>query len=137
MQEKRYYEEQPSGWAVGTVIFAASMMIMLGIWWIFAGLVAIFDDNFYVVTQDWIYKIDTTTWGWIHLGFGIVTTIAGFSVFTGALWARIVGIVLAIAAALIAFAWLPYYPIWAILLIAVAVLVIWALTVYGREIKRT
>lgn len=136
MQEKRYYEEQPSGWAVGSIVFAAVTMIMMGVWWIFAGLVAIIDDNFYVVTQEWIYKIDTTTWGWIHLGLGIVITLAGFGLFSGATWARIVGIVLAIAAGLIAFAWLPYYPIWALLLIAISVLVIWALTVHGRAMTK-
>lgn len=137
MQQQGLYREQQSGWAIGSVVFAGIMMIMMGVWWFFAGLVALFDDNFYVVTQEWIYKINITTWGWVHVGLGIVVTLAGFFVFTGALWARIVGIVLAIAAALVAFAWLPYYPIWAILLIAIAVLVIWALVVYRNEIAST
>jgi hypothetical protein len=136
MQKTGLYEEQPSGWAVGWATFAAVMMIMMGIWWIFAGVVAIINDDFYVVAQEWIFKIDVTTWGWVHIGLGIVTMLAGFSIFSGAVWARIVGVVLAIGTGLVAFAWLPSYPIWAVILIAVSVLVVWALTVHGRDISK-
>ena len=126
--------QQPSGWAIGWTAFAGIMMILMGGWWIFSGLVGILEDEFYVVTQDWILSFDATTWGWVHLILGIVILLAGFFLFTGALWARIVGVIVALFAGLAAFAWMPYYPIWAIIFIVVSIAVIWALIAHGREI---
>jgi hypothetical protein len=129
-------EQKPSGWAIGWTAFAGIMMIMMGIWWAISGLVAIFNDEFYVVTQNWIFQFDVTTWGWIHLILGIVILASGFGLFSGAVWARIVGVIIAVVSGLIAFAWLPYYPIWAIIFIVISVGVIWALTVHGRDITK-
>ena len=127
-------ERQPSGWAIGWTAFAGILMIMMGFWWIISGFVALLDSEFYVVTLRWIFQFDISTWGWIHLILGIVILAAGCGLFLGAVWARIVGVILAVVAGLLAFAWLPYYPIWAILFIAISVAVIWALTVHGRDI---
>ena len=125
---------QTSGAAMGLTAFAGIMMFMLGGWWVIAGLVAIFNDDFYVVTQEWIFKLSTTTWGWTHLVLGIVVLLAGLGLFSGAVWARTVGVILAAISGLVAFAWLPYYPVWAILFVTVSVATIWALTVHGRDI---
>jgi hypothetical protein len=127
-------EKQPSGWAIGWTAFAGILMIMMGFWWIISGFVALFDSEFYVVTQRWILQFDISVWGWIHLILGIVILASGCGLFLGAVWARIVGVIIAVVAGLLAFAWLPYYPIWAILFIAISVAVIWALTVHGRDI---
>jgi hypothetical protein len=125
---------QPSGWAIGWTAFAGVLMVMLGIWWIVAGIVAIADDDFFVIAQEWVFKFSTTTWGWIHLGLGIVILLSGIGLFTANVWARTVGVVLALIAGLVAFAWLPWYPVWAIIFIAAAVAVIWALTAHGHDI---
>lgn len=125
---------EPSGWAIGWTTFAGIMMILMGFWWGFSGLVALFNNEFFVVTEDWIFKFDVTAWGWIHLIFGIVVLVAGFYLFQGAVWARTVGVIIAVLSGLVAFAWLPYYPLWGILFIAVSVAVIWALTAHGRDI---
>jgi hypothetical protein len=109
-------------------------MLMMGIWWIIAGFVALVDDTFYVVTNEYIFKFDVTTWGWIHLILGVVVLLSAFGLFTGSVWARTVGVILAFIAALVAFAWLPWYPIWAILFIIASVGVMWALTVHGRDV---
>jgi hypothetical protein len=127
-------EKQPSGWAIGWTAFAGILMIMMGFWWIISGFVALFDSEFYVVTQRWILQFDISVWGWIHLILGIVILASGLGLFFGVIWARIVGVILAALAGLVAFAWLPYFPIWAIILIAMSVAVIWALTVHGRDI---
>ena len=127
---------EPSGWAIGRTTFAGIMMIMMGAWWGFSGLVALFNNEFFVVTEDWIFKFDVTAWGWIHLILGIVVLVAGFYLFQGAVWARTVGVIIAVLSGLVAFAWLPYYPLWGILFIAVSVAVIWALTAHGRDITR-
>ena len=125
---------QTSGWAVGFILFAAIMMIMSGVFQALQGLVAIFENEFYVATRNYTFQFDATTWGWIHLILGIVIVFAGFWLFTGAVWARTIGVILAILSALAGFGWLPYYPVWGILIVAIAVAVIWALTVHGRDV---
>ena len=121
-------------WAAGWTAFASIMMMLGGSWWIIAGIVALANDTFYVAGPDYILQLDATTWGWIHLLLGTVILLASFALFVGAVWARTVGVVVAIVWALIAFVWLPWYPVWAILFIAISVFVIWALTVHGRDL---
>ena len=128
---------KPSGWAVGWIMFAAIMMLLIGFFHVIAGLVAIVDDNFYVATKEYVFQFDRTTWGWIHLIFGIVVFLAGLSLFKGAIWARTVGVILGVISAVVGFAWLPWYPIWGVLIVLVAVSVIWALTVHGRDADLT
>lgn len=132
-----------SGGAVGWITFAAFMMILIGSFHAIAGLAGIIEDEFYrfapaVGTEaagDVYYlQFDATTWGWIHLIFGITVLLAGFALFSGAVWARTVGVIVAVISAIVNFAWLPWYPVWSITMIAVAVAVIWALTAHGRDI---
>ena len=123
-----------SGVAVGFTYFAAIMMMLSGGFEILQGLSAIIKKHFYVVGSDYVYKINVTTWGWIHLILGVIVLLAGIALLGGALWARIVGIVVAVLIAIANFLWLPYYPVWAIVIIAVNVVVIWALAAHGRDI---
>jgi hypothetical protein len=127
-------ESASTGWAVGFIVFAGVMMVMLGVFHALEGLTAIFKDQFFVATPNYLYSVDVTTWGWIHLIGGIVVALAGFYVFSGSLWARVIGIVLAGLSAIGNFVSIPYYPIWSLLMIALAVFVIWALTAHGRDI---
>ncbi len=117
-----------SGWAVGGITFAATMMILIGVFQVIAGLVAIFDDDFYVVTQNYTFDLDTSAWGWIHLLLGILLLLAGYGLFSGATWAAALAIVLAVLTAIENFFFIPYYPFWSILVIALCIWVIWALT---------
>lgn len=119
-------------WSTGGLIFAASMLVMLGIFQFFQGLAAIVRDSFYVVAPNYVYNIDVTAWGWIHLILGAVIAVTGFFLFTGAPWARGVGIGLAIVSAISQFFFLPYYPWWALLVIALDVFAIWALATAPR-----
>ena len=125
---------QRSGAAVGWTTFAGIMMIMLGIFHAIAGLAGVVKDDFYAVTPNYVLKFNVTTWGWIHLIAGIVVVFAGFSLFRGAVWGRTVGVILAGFSALLAFAWIPLYPVWSIVFIALDVTIIWALTAHGRDI---
>jgi hypothetical protein len=131
----RYAGSEPSGWGVGWSVFAAVMMIMAGIWQGLAGLIAIFENEFYVATRDYLFQFDATTWGWIHLGVGVVVGLAGLGLLAGQTWARVVGIILAVLSAIASFLFIPYYPFWSMLIIAVDIFVIWALTAHGRELK--
>ena len=119
---------------MGWITFAAFMMIMIGGFHAIVGLIAIIDDQFYVATKEYVFQFDRSTWGWIHLILGILILLAGFGLFSGAVWARTVGVILALVSALVGFAWLPWYPVWGIIIIAIAVAVIWALTAHGRDV---
>jgi hypothetical protein len=127
--------DQPavSGWAVGFSAFAGAIMLMAGIFQSLAGLAAIFENEFFVVNNNYAYEVDVTAWGWIHLIIGAVVASAGLAVFSGAPWARAVGIMLAVVSAIANFFFIPYYPVWAVLIIALDVAVIWALASYGRD----
>ena len=125
----QYDERQdPSGWAVGGVTFAGVMMIMIGAFQGIAGLVAIIDDSFYVVGRNYTFDIDTTAWGWIHLLLGALVLLAGIYLFAGKTWAAATAVVLAVISAIANFFFIPYYPFWSLLMIAMAIWVIWSLT---------
>ena len=128
-------QQEVSGWAVGWTWFAAVMMWIIGAWHAIAGLVGIVNDEFYVATPEYIFQFDVTTWGWIHLIAGIVVFIAGIYLLSGQVWARTIGVIMAIVSILLNFAWLPWYPFWSILMITAGGFVIWALTVHGRDIE--
>ena len=114
--------------AAGTSVFAAWLMMIVGVFQLFHGLVALIDGRtFYVSTPNYFLTFNTTTWGWIHIVVGIIVGVAGYFVLTGNVVARTVGVVLAALQALLNFIWLPYYPLWGIIVIALDVLVIWAL----------
>jgi tetrahydromethanopterin S-methyltransferase subunit F len=127
--------EATSGWAVGFILFAAIMMIMIGVFQAIAGLVAIFENEFYVATRSYLFQFDATTWGWIHLLAGVIIAFAGWGLLSGRTWARVAGIILAVLSAIANFAFLPYYPFWALTIIALDVLVIWALAAHGRALR--
>jgi hypothetical protein len=121
-------EPQVSGWAVGGITFAATMLIMIGIFQGISGLVALFNDEFFVITENYTFDLDVTAWGWIHLLLGIALVLTGYFLIVGAAWAGIVAIVLALLTAVENFFFIPYYPFWSILVIALACWVIWSLT---------
>lgn len=114
-------------WASGWTAFAAVLMIFGGAMAIFEGAAAIAKNGLFVATRDYSYSFSLTGWGWVHLILGVLVVLAGISLFTGALWARIVGVALAGLSMLANFVWLPRYPFWALVLIAIDVFVIWAL----------
>jgi hypothetical protein len=130
VQKQRSYSGAAAGWTG----FAGFMMIMIGTFHAIAGFAGILENEFYAVTPNYVFEFDATTWGWIHLIGGIIVLFAGVGLFSGAVWARTVGVIVATVSAITSFLWLPLYPFWAITLIVVDVAVIWALTAHGRDI---
>jgi|SRR5680860_119974 len=124
-----------SGW-VGWIGFAAVMMVMLGTFHAIQGLVALFKDEYFLVGQSGLtVEVDYTTWGWIHLIGGVLVVAAGIGLFTGRYWARTIAVLLALVSAVVNIAFLSAYPIWSTIMIAVDILVIWALMVHGSELR--
>jgi len=120
--------------AVGLSVFAGTVLVMIGVLHALQGLTALFNDTFYVVGQEWIFSFDVTTWGWVHLLLGILVAFAGVFIFRGAVWARTIGVLVAALSVIVNFAWLPYYPVWGLVIIALDIFVIWALTLHGRDV---
>jgi hypothetical protein len=128
-------DREASGWAVGFILFAAIMMIMSGIFQAIAGLVAIFENEFYVATREYLFQFDATSWGWIHLVVGVVVAFAGWGLLSGRTWARVVAITLAVVSAIANFLFIPYYPFWALLIITLDIFVIWAVSAHGGAMR--
>lgn len=121
-------DREVSGWALGGVTFAACVLTIVGVFQVIAGLAAIIDDEFFVVARNYTYDVDTSGWGWIHLLLGVLLVVTGFGLFGRAAWAGITAIFLASLSAVANFFFIPYYPAWAILVIALDVWVLWSLT---------
>jgi hypothetical protein len=126
--EPRPEEQHVSGWALGTIAFAATIMTMIGVFQVITGLVAIFNDDFFVVTRNYTFDLDVTVWGWIHLIIGVIAVAVGFGLYARATWAGVTAIIIAFLSALANFFFIPYYPIWALVVIGLDIWLIWALT---------
>jgi len=127
---------EPTRW-VGWILFAGVLMIMLGSYHAIAGFVALFQKDYYAVSQtnNLLVHVDYTRWGWIQIALGGLAVLAGLSVMTGHMWARVVTVIVAFVSALANIAFLSASPVWCTIMIAIDVLVIWAVTVHGREVK--
>lgn len=122
------------GFAFGISLVAAALLFTAGIVGIFTGISAIANDQLFVLDGDYIYKFNLTTWGWIHLIIGVIAIIVAGALAVGADWARIAAIIIASLSIIAQFLWLPYYPAWAILIIVVDLIVIWAVATWQPAI---
>ena len=122
-----------ASWVIGLSLFAGILMMITGLFNAMEGVVALARNEVYAITPRYIFAFDLTTWGWIQIILGILVLAAGVGLITGQLWGRVVGITIAALTMLANFAFIPYYPIWSLLIIALNVFVIWALCVYDRD----
>ncbi len=130
-------ESEVSGW-VGWIIFAGTMMMLLGVFHMFEGLIALFRHtqiNF--PNSGLTVQVSYTQWGWLQIIAGALVFLAGLGLFTGQMWARVLGIVLVAISAIVNFVWISMFPFWSITLLVVDFLVIWALIAHGGELKET
>ena len=109
-------------------IFGGTVLTTVGLFQFFEGLSAVLEDDVYVTTRNYVYQFDLTTWGWFHLVVGVVCVAVGIAVFTGQTWGLVTGLVLATLSALSQFLFLPWQPLWALVIIALNVAVVWALS---------
>ncbi len=121
---------------VGWIGFAGFMMVMLGTFHVIEGLMALFQDEYFLVGKNGLtVHLDYTAWGWIHLVGGVVIIAGGVGLFSGRIWARALAVVMAFISAVINIGFLSAYPIWSVILITLDILVIWAVTVHGSEMR--
>jgi hypothetical protein len=131
------------GLAFAGTIFAATMMVVTGIFQAINGIEAIVRGRFYIISSNYLYDLSTTAWGWVHLILGALLVLCGLMLYGGFAWAAVTGIALAVLTAVDNFFFLPYYPIWSLVTIAASVFVIWSLATAlsagpgaGREERR-
>lgn len=135
MVKKTPQEHRPASQVVaGSATFAAAALILTSaLLTILQGLSALGDDDLVVVGQgnvDYIYAFNTTVWGWILIVLGVLAAAVAFGLFWGKSWARVAAIVMASLSIVGMFLWLPHYPVWAIVVIALDVIVIWAVSAW-------
>ena len=120
--------QEVSGWASGAATFASVMLMLIGTFQVINGLTALFNDEFFITGERYTFKLDITVWGWLHLLLGLALAFCGAGLWQRATWAGRTAIGLCALCAVANFFFLPYYPIWAVVVIALSVWVIWALT---------
>jgi hypothetical protein len=133
----RATEDQPevTGW-VGWIVFAGTMMAILGVFHMFEGLIALFRHAYiFFPTTGLTIQVSYTQWGWVQLVAGALVFLAGLALFTGRLWARTLAVVLVVVSALINFAWASSFPVWSLTLLAIDFFVIYAIIAHGGEMK--
>lgn len=125
---------QSTGW-VGVIVFGATLMVMLAIFNIIQGLLAIGESDVFVRSGGDVVIWDVSTWGWIHLVLGVLLAVTGVLLFKGTVWAIVVALVLVVLNASAQMLFLPVYPFWSLIVIAVDMLLLWALTFHGSEMR--
>lgn len=118
-----------SGW----IWFAAIVMLITGVFNAVEGLVALLNRAFYVTNGENLLLFNLTGWGWTHLLLGILVGLAGIALLSGATWARVVAVAVASVNAIAQLTFIPAYPLWSTIVIALCVLVIWAVVVHGKD----
>ena len=119
--------------AYGFTMFGAAILVTIGLFQCVAGLAAIVDDELFVATPNYTFAFDLTAWGWTYLAIGAICIAVGVALFMRQGWAQVAGIVLAVLSALSNFMFLPYYPGWSLIIIAIDIVLIWALTTQFRN----
>lgn len=129
-------EPKTTAWA-GWAFFAGIMMMMIGAFQVIEALTALFNQNYLLVKSNGlVVHVNIAAWGWVHLVLGIVVVAAGFAVLAGKMWGRVIGIIVAGLSAIVNLLFIAAYPLWSMTIIAVDVLVIYALAVHGGELKK-
>ncbi|MGC0328671.1 hypothetical protein RKD23_001661 [Streptomyces sp. SAI-170] len=118
---------EPDPWVSGGVLFAAILMLCNGVLAVLQGIAAVADDDVYARIGSYVYELDLTGWGWIHIILGALVAATGAGLLKAAPWARFAGILFASLSLVAQFLFLPYAPVWAVIMMAIDVFVIWAL----------
>jgi hypothetical protein len=129
-----YEDTQTTGWTAW-IAFAGVMMMIGGLLNAFYGLIAVINDEWVVWGNRGAVYLDISQWGWVHIVVGLAVVLCGFGVFSGNVFARSVGVLIASLSLIVNFFFVPAYPLWAMTVIVIDALVIWALIVHGREMR--
>ena len=121
------------GFAIGTTVAAACLLFVAGIVALLQGSAALADNDLLIVGVNYTFEFDVTTWGGIHIVLGIIGIAVSLGLFVGMTWARGMAFVIAALSIVANFLWMPYYPLWSIVIIALDVAVIWAVATWRPD----
>lgn len=131
------HTKRGSAWA-GWAAFGGVMLVLLGLFHLVQGFVAVFDRGYYLVsTSGLVINFDYTIWGWVHVGLGVVAVLAGIGVLVGNAVAGTVAVIIAGISAVVNLGFIAAYPVWSIVVIALDVIVIYAILTHGRDLRAT
>ncbi|MEI3866136.1 hypothetical protein V6S02_03440 [Microbacterium sp. CCNWLW134] len=126
---------ETTGWA-GWVVFAGVILLVSGVFSGVQGLVALVGpDTYYVMTNGSLWLMDVAGWGWWNLIVGALLVLTAVALFAGQTWARVIAVILAGLSAVGQLMLIPAQPWWSLIVIAIDVVIIYALTVHGRELR--
>ncbi|MEU8894776.1 hypothetical protein [Nocardia sp. NPDC048505] len=121
------------GIAAGVSVGAAILLLIAGVLSVLNGISAVANDNLFVVGPDYTYKFDITGWGWFHIIVGAIMALSAIGLMMGATWGKVAALTFVTVSIIGNFLWLPYYPLWSILIIAIEIVVIWAITTWRSD----
>lgn len=121
------HTERKAAWAVGGSFFAGVLMVVMGATAILQGVAAIRRDRILNSVSGYAYDFNLSSWGWLHVALGILVALVGLAILMRIRPARYAGIAVAALLLVSQFMYLPYQPVWAVIGIALAAWVIWAL----------
>lgn len=134
-QRQNVQPTEMSAW-VGLVAFAGAMLLLLGMFHIVEGFLALFrDEYFHVPSAELTVHVDWSVWGWTHIIIGVAMIASGIGLFTGQTWARVVAVLVCLASAIITLSFAKADPVWSTLMMTLDVLIIWAVIMHGSEMK--
>jgi hypothetical protein len=123
-----------TGWT-GWIAFAVVVLLLQGMFGLIIGFVALFQEDVYAATERSIWVLDMSSWGWVHILSGLFAVIAGASLAKGYMFGRVIAVIVAMIAAIVNMAFVPIYPLWSLMMVAIAFFVIWAVIVHGKEVN--
>jgi hypothetical protein len=130
-RDREPYDGSPA--ALGGMMLAGTLLVLAGMWGFFVGITGVLKGAFYTTVPTYTFNYSIHSWGWTHLIIGCVVFAVGVCLLLGMTWARYLGVFVAVVNAVANFLFLPHYPLWSIIVIAIDVFIIWALLNVGRR----
>ncbi|MEU1055029.1 hypothetical protein ABZ397_21090 [Streptomyces sp. NPDC005876] len=120
-------------WVTGGIVFAGVLLLCNGALAVLQGIAAVAEDDVYARIGSYVYEMNLTGWGVLHIVLGALALVIGYGMLKDLAWARFAGILLASLSLVAQFLFLPYAPVWAVVMMALDVFVIWSLASRQEE----
>ena len=122
------YEHSTKGTAADVLGTLAGVLLLISSgFWMLQGLAAVADDEFYAEGTEYLYRFDVQAWGWFHIVMAVITCVVSIGILMRRSWGQLAGMVVVSVSMISNFAFLPQYPLWGMTIIALDVVIVWAL----------
>ena len=107
--------------------FAGVLLLIASLLDLLQGASAVAEDELYTQAKEYLYEMDLTAWGWIHIVIGALGVVVAVAILARATWGLVAGLAVAVVGIVTNFAFLPVYPVWSAFIIGFNALVVWSL----------